>query len=321
MDLINIPSNPVPADAVSGKFDGYDGKPIRYAYWKATSAENKGTICLFSGRTEFVEKYFEVITELRTRGFAVATMDWRGQGGSVRLLDNAKKGHIEKFEDFLADAEIFMNKIVQPNCPAPYTAIGHSMGGHLLLRLSASDNCQFERAILCSPMFGFAKETTPISLSGLKKLSGFLKFIGRGKSFAPGGSEQPWDKKPFAENKVSSDEKRYKRAQDILAAAPELGLGDPTVSWLNASCKSILQVTPAFTSKIKIPMLILASGDDGIVDSEATEKLAGQIETATFRLIPDARHELMMENDAIRQQFWESFDAFTSENKEVPLTA
>ncbi len=322
MELLNIPTNPVPAGAVSGDFEGYDGKPIRYAYWKATGAENRGTICLFSGRTEFIEKYFETINELRSRGFAVVSMDWRGQGGSVRLLDNPKKGHIEKYEDFIADADIFMDKIVLPNCPAPYIAIGHSMGGHLLLRLCAAENCKFERAILSSPMFGFAKETTPVSVSTLKMITGFSRFIGRGSKFFPGGSEQPWDNKPFEENKVSSDKARYERAQAILAAAPELGLGDPTVNWLNASCKSILQVmNPRFTSGIKIPMLFLASGSDGIVDSSATEKLAGQIETATYHLIPDARHELMMERDDIRQQFWDRFDAFVAESKDVSLTA
>ena len=44
-----------------------------------------GTCVLLNGQTEFIEKYFEVIDELRGRGFAVATMDWRGQGGSGRM--------------------------------------------------------------------------------------------------------------------------------------------------------------------------------------------------------------------------------------------
>jgi len=54
--------------------------------------DGKGTVCVFGGRGEFIEKYFETIGELRRRGFAVATMDWRGQGRSSRQLPDARKG-------------------------------------------------------------------------------------------------------------------------------------------------------------------------------------------------------------------------------------
>ncbi len=39
-----------------------------------------------------IEKYFEVVSELRERGFAVAVLDWRGQGGSARALPIRAKG-------------------------------------------------------------------------------------------------------------------------------------------------------------------------------------------------------------------------------------
>ena len=53
-----------------------------------------------------IEKYFEVVGELRRRGFAVAVLDWRGQGGSSRLLRNdaVKEALVEaqSAEEFLA---------------------------------------------------------------------------------------------------------------------------------------------------------------------------------------------------------------------------
>src|ERR1700742_224111 len=64
----------------------------------------RGVCVLLTGQTEFIEKYFEVIDELRGRGFAVAALDWRGQGGSGRLVpDNPLKGHIQDFADYDAD--------------------------------------------------------------------------------------------------------------------------------------------------------------------------------------------------------------------------
>ena len=80
MDLISIPANPVPEDVVTGMLKTRDGVSIRFARWHPPPGR-KGTVCLFQGRAEFIEKYFETVRELRARGFAVATIDWRGQGG------------------------------------------------------------------------------------------------------------------------------------------------------------------------------------------------------------------------------------------------
>ena len=117
MELVGIARNPVPNGAVPGSFVTRDGLTIRYALWPRTADRRLGTVCLFSGRGEFIEKYFETITDLRRRGFAVAMMDWRGQGGSDRLLKNPRKGHVEDFTDFDKDLGQFMSEIVLPDCP------------------------------------------------------------------------------------------------------------------------------------------------------------------------------------------------------------
>src|SRR6185312_11935737 len=107
-DLVGITRNPVPNGAVAGAFTARDGVSIRYATWDTTAERRLGTVCLFGGRGEFIEKYFETITDLRRRGFAVATMDWRGQGGSTRLLANPAKGHAESFAQHDEDVRRFM---------------------------------------------------------------------------------------------------------------------------------------------------------------------------------------------------------------------
>ena len=61
MELVALPRNPVPSGATVGFFKGYDGTELRFARWDATRSPRRGTVCLFGGRTEFIEKYFEVI--------------------------------------------------------------------------------------------------------------------------------------------------------------------------------------------------------------------------------------------------------------------
>ena len=91
MDLVSIPANPVPEDVVTGMLKTRDGVSMRFARWHPPPGR-KGTVCLFQGRAEFIEKYFETVRDLRARGFAVATIDWRGQGGSERALVRSAQG-------------------------------------------------------------------------------------------------------------------------------------------------------------------------------------------------------------------------------------
>ena len=158
MELVGIARNPVPSGAIPGSFLSRDGVTIRYALWPRTADKRLGTVCLFTGRGEFIEKYFETISDLRRRGFAVACMDWRGQGGSDRLLKNARKGHVEDFADYARDLAQFMSNIVLPDCPAPYYGMAHSMGGHILLRSALTKVCWFDRIILSAPMIDILPE-------------------------------------------------------------------------------------------------------------------------------------------------------------------
>src|ERR1700694_6102998 len=92
MTLISIPANPVPEGAVTGVLTTPAGVALRFARW-APPQGRQGTLLVLPGRTEFIEKYFEVVGEARARGFAVAMIDWRGQGLSGRALLGPRKGH------------------------------------------------------------------------------------------------------------------------------------------------------------------------------------------------------------------------------------
>ena len=128
MKLVSIPANPVPDHVVTGAIKTPDGVSLRFARFDPPPGR-KGTVVLLQGRAEYIEKYFETVRELRARGFAVATIDWRGQGGSERALSNPFKGHVGDFSEYERDVEVLMNEVVLPDCPPPIFAIGHSMGG------------------------------------------------------------------------------------------------------------------------------------------------------------------------------------------------
>jgi lysophospholipase len=309
MELVGIARNPVPNGAAPGSFTTRDGLTIRYALWPRTADRRLGTVCLFSGRGEFIEKYFETITDLRRRGFAVAMMDWRGQGGSDRLLKNPRKGHVDDFADFDKDLGQFMSEIVLPDCPAPFYGMAHSMGGHILLRSALTKVCWFDRIILSAPMIDILPEFT--KSTALRYMIEAQVLFGLGDRYVPGGKPQPFELEPFEDSKLTSDPLRYERVRDVLKAAPWLSCGSPTLGWLNAAARSIMQINAfGFASSIKVPVLIVAAGNDTVVSTRAIEHFATQIKTGRHLVIAGAKHEILQERDEIRDQFWAAFDVY-----------
>lgn len=135
--LLSIPANPAPEGATAGTIATPDGVTLRFARWPPP-ATAKGTVCVFGGRGEYIEKYFETIQDLRNRGYAVAALDWRGQGHSARQLKNPFKGHVENFSGYQFDVAAFVEQVLRPRCPPPYFALAHSMGAAVMLRVAHS---------------------------------------------------------------------------------------------------------------------------------------------------------------------------------------
>lgn len=311
MDLIVTAKNPVPSGAVTADITTPDGVRLRTARWEASAQPHRGTICLFQGRAEFIEKYFEVIADLRRRGFAVATFDWRGQGGSARPIGNPIKGHVRSFRDFDRDLEAFMQQVVLPHCPRPYFALGHSMGGHVLVRHASARAPYFERMVLTAPMVDIARETLTMSRRLARVICECVGLFGLAGQFTPNGSRVPVDLGPFEDNPFTHDPMRFERTNEILKEHPELGLGAPTFGWLRAALRSVARITdPDYASRVKVPILLFAAGQDTIASTRAVEDLAQRLKLGQVVRIPDARHEILMETDAVRRRFWAGFDAY-----------
>jgi len=307
MKLVSIPANPVPDGVDTGTLRTSDGVSLRYARF-APPAGRRGTVCLFQGRAEFIEKYYETAADLRARGFAVATLDWRGQGLSDRLLSDPLKGHVRNFSEYDLDLQAFMQEVVLPDCPPPIFALGHSMGAAILIRAARQGRRWFDRIVLSAPM---------IRLRGMRNIGMARtivtagKLFGMGGSYVPGGDHVPVNARPFVGNVLTSDPVRYARTVAILEAEPSLGIGAPTVAWLEAAFKAMSEFAePAYPGRMRQPLLLVAAGQDRIVSTPAIGAFATRLRAGSHLVIPGARHEILMEQDRYREQFWAAFDAF-----------
>ncbi len=312
MDLISLAKNPVPSGAFVGTFAGYDGVPLRFARWEPTRGPRLGTVVIVAGRGEFIEKYFETISDLRRRGYSVAIFDLRGQGASHRALSNSRKGHVKDFSEYERDLDRFMKDIVLPDCLPPFYALGHSMGGNILLRHAANSASWFDRLVLTAPLLAFADERVGYPQSMVRTYAGAGSMIGLASSYVVGGSDDPFDgHSEYDGNLLTSDVHRWERNVGIVQSAPEWSLGSPTVGWLWAAYRSCgLISSPDFSNRVKIPTLMFAAGQDKLVSTQAIEEFGVQLKVGSQLLIPNARHEILQETDAVRQRFWAAFDAY-----------
>ncbi|MBM3528404.1 MAG: alpha/beta hydrolase [Alphaproteobacteria bacterium] len=307
MDLVSIPANPAPEGVVTGTIKTHDGVNLRFARWHPPPGR-KGTVCLFTGRSEFIEKYFEVVRDLRGRGFAVAILDWRGQGLSDRPLDDPRKGHVGDFSEYETDVATFMNEVVLPDCPPPLFAVGHSMGGTVMMRIARQGLRWFDRIVLSAPMIKLSRARgSRVS----KTLVQAMRYAGMGARYVPGGGPTILATGNYIGNLATSDPVRYARTKAVLEAAPELGIGSPTVSWLSAAYRAMGEFAdPAFPSKVRQPLMLVAAGSDHVVSTAAIEDLAIRLRAGSHLIVAGSRHEIMMEQDRYRGQFWAAFDAF-----------
>jgi lysophospholipase len=307
MHLVSTPANPVPEGAVTGTLRTPDGVALRFARWPAPPGR-KGTVCLFQGRAEFIEKYFETVHELRERGFAVATLDWRGQGMSTRALADMHKGHVRDFDEYGVDLSTFMHEVVLPDCPPPLFALAHSMGASTVLRAVYQGRRWFDRIVLSTPMI----ELLGLRASGFARMTArVVSVAGFGMAYVPGGNSTVLALKPFVDNPLTSDPVRYARTASVLQSEPALALGSPTISWANAAYRVMDEFAdPTYPSSIRQPLLLIAAGRDEIVSTPAIEEFAMQLRAGSHLIVAGAKHEIIIEQDRYRQQFWAAFDAF-----------
>lgn len=295
--------NPLPPGAEAIELITRD--KLRLRAMRAMPENARGTFVILGGRGDFIERYFETARELMERGFAVAILDMRGQGGSQRPKRQPFRDRTRSFAGYDEDVRTLMESLVLPSCPPPYYALGHSTGAHVLLRM-LRQKPWFARAILVSPLVEIIYGPWPRPVATL--LVNAMWFTGLSSSFLPGVRKKPMGRTDFPGNPLTSDRRRWDRDSSTLEVAPHLGLGGPTFGWLGAARQSIARIRRM--KKPSAPVLIVAAGADRVVGNEGIRRLARKLPGVALTFIPDANHEILCERDMIRRQFFAALDSF-----------
>lgn len=277
---------------------------IRAGLWPAPGA--RGTVLLFPGRTEYIEKYGRAADDFARRGLATLTVDWRGQGLADRLTDDPMTGHVDLFSDYQRDVAALVDLAYDLDLPRPWHLLSHSMGGCIALR-AAIAGLDIVSCVFSGPMWGIqiADPLRPLAWS----LAWGSRQLGVGHHYAPGTDSRTYVLyEPFETNKLTRDREMYDYMIGHLRAHPELALGGPSLHWLHEALVETRELS--ILPSPDLPCLTLMGSEEDIVD---TDRIRGRMEDwpgGQLEVVPGARHEVLMEDAATRAHLFDMIAEF-----------
>jgi lysophospholipase len=304
--LLETPAAQAPDRGVAEWVAANDGARLRAALFPPPARSGRGSVVVSPGRTEPIEKYFEVVGRLTERGYVVVVHDWRGQGLSDRG-SQPRGGDARGSAQFMADYKAVLGAF-ESRLPKPWFAFGHSMGGCLTLLALAQGETRFAAAMLSAPMLGLKTKPVPPLLARIAAKA--VTVLGQGST--PAQRDGGWQ--PFASNILTHDETRYRRNVGQTQAWPQLVVGPPTWGWVDfaLTAQRELETAPG-VPRIAMPLTIAAAGEEQLVDNAAAQRIAARIPGARFVIVPGARHEILQETDSVQAAFWSEFDSLTAQ--------
>ena len=315
----------IPAAAHEGHWIAPDGSFIRRIDWTpapesgGSGKRARGSLLFLPGRGDFYEKYLEALDRWHRLGWRVTALDWRGQAGSGRLSDHPVTGqltgHVEDFAVWIDDLAAFWAEwqvetadVPGLNVIGPKVIVAHSMGGHLALRALAERRIDPVAMALSAPMLGF---TTPGPMPVLHLVARAMCRFGDPARPAWKWSEKPGQKVSRRAALLTHDPARYADEMFWRKARPDLAMGPGSWRWIERGYASMRGLfARGVLESIETPVLLLSARRDKLVDSRAIERAAKRLPRAQLVSWDEAYHELLREEEDVRNEALRRIDDF-----------
>lgn len=304
--LMSIPESEAPEGGTGEWYRGAGGLRLRLGYWECRGRP-RGTVFVSPGRSEPIEKYYEVVRDLLARDVCVVVHDWRGQGLSARLLPDRLKCHARASDEFLDDYQRLLDSF-EDRAPKPWIMLGHSMGGALNLATLIKGETRIEGGLFINPMLRV--KTGRHALWAVHLQTNWYVNHGRGTDYVPELFDDPFEH-TYENDALTHDTTRYNTWREQLFACPHLAVGSPTWGWLSFALKlgeTILKDKNKVAKKVKTPLTILCSGDDHLIAKQPSKAFAKKLGKASYVEVAGAEHEILIEAEEYRREAFAEID-------------
>ncbi|WP_347302010.1 alpha/beta hydrolase [Croceibacterium sp. TMG7-5b_MA50] len=301
----------IPAGARESQWRAADGHLIRQIAWTPPAGTPRGSLLFLVGRGDAYEKYLPELEHWRQAGWQVGAAEWRGQGGSGRLGRDDTTGHVDDFALWLDDLAAFWRDWTARHA-GPHVLLGHSMGGHLVLRAAAETMLRPAPAalVLSAPMLDIG----PDALPGLAKRAIAATMVRLGDPRRPAwkASERPGDSAKLRQALLTHDDGRYADEFHWRQQRPELAMGPASWGWLAGAIRSNARLqSPGLLERLMLPVCIIATQADRLVSPRAIRRTADRLPHAEVTWFgAQARHEILREVPGVRRRALGAIDSF-----------
>jgi len=299
-----------PTNGCSEWIQTNDNFRIRVAFWSKEAAS--GTVIIFPGRNEYIEKYGRTCNQFWKLGYSTLVVDWRGQGLSDRYLDNMLIGHVNKFKDYQHDIDAIIRLAEVKKLPRPWHLLAHSMGGTIGLR-AIHNGLSVKKVIFSAPMWDIKMHPNYI-VDKLMHIYGrnsywAYKLLKKENTFVPGTDTVPYlNTAKFKNNSLTTDKYYFQFLKKQILLHPELALAGPSVKWLNAAlieCQKLKKLIPP-----EIPCLTISSPDDKIINNSSIKRYMRNWKNSKHLEIGNTEHEVLMEDFDLLQLIYSVISNF-----------
>jgi acylglycerol lipase len=211
----------------------------------------RAAILIVHGLAEHSGRYAATAAALTNAGFAVHAVDYRGHGKS-----EGGRVHVDRIEDYVADVRAALEEVRRRPPARPLFLLGHSQGGLVALKLALEDPGRLDGLVVTSPFLAVHPSSRPSAF--IRALASVMVRVA-----------------PRLPMPTHIDVR-------VLSRDPAVGEAyarDPLVShaasagWLRAIGRAQREVR-AGAPRLRVPTLLMASGDDRLIDAEATRQFA-----------------------------------------------
>jgi alpha-beta hydrolase superfamily lysophospholipase len=258
---------------VEQQLAGADDLPLFRRAW--LPSEPKRAVVVIHGFAEHSGRYEGLGSWFAERGHAVHAYDHRGHGHSA-----GERGHVERFSDFLDDAERMVEQVRREHPGLPLVLVGHSMGGLILAALLRERRPDVTAAVSSGAALALAERMPRAQVAAARLLRRLTPRL----SIAAGLDVEGLSRDPEVIRRYVDDPLVFRRLTVSLA-----------VELHDASRR-----TAEGGSGVQLPMLLLHGERDSLCPPEGSRRFHAAIPEgrSQLRVYPELRHEIFNEPEA-----------------------
>lgn len=280
---------------------------VDLAYQYMIHPDEKAAVVISHGYCEFATKFYEVAYYFYKKGYSVFILEHRGHGYSNRMVKNYSKVHIDHFDTYVKDFDVFIRRVVQKKSNTGKLYLyAHSMGGAIGTLYLEKYPEVFSKAVLSSPMIQM--KTGDVSVFVKNVICFLAHFYPLAKAYLP--SHHDYDSSYKYPMCSALSEPRYKYQWEERERDIHYQTNGASIRWSREAINVSKKILKNAYS-VQIPVILFQASDDHLVESEAQDSFSKLSKNTRLIRVEGSKHEIYNATDAIILDYYrEIFEFF-----------